>query len=120
MNEINPCPFCGGDARPVYYDGPECKKMQIPSYNAGYNSNFVYPGKRGTIKCKKCGQMLPRIYNKVSKAIDVWNGRSKELIDLRLGCHCEECRWYTEPMCGLYKTDKDKKGFCDEGVRRSV
>lgn len=66
MNELKPCPFCGGEATPIYYDLPQ------DSY---YTSNVYYLNKRGSIKCKKCEIALPRIYRTVSKAAEVWNRR---------------------------------------------
>lgn len=35
---------------------------------------------------------------------------------------CADCRWYQKHnlFCGLYEVDKDSKGFCDEGLRRSA
>lgn len=66
MNEeLKPCPFCGGEATPVYVRGRSC-----------YTSNILMLGARGTVKCKKCEIQLPRIYSKVSKAIEVWNRRT--------------------------------------------
>ena len=66
MEGLKKCPFCGGDATPVYYDLPQA---------SGYTSNIFYAGKRGTIKCKKCEVRLPRIYRTVRKASEVWNRR---------------------------------------------
>ena len=64
MTELKPCPFCGGEATPVY-----CNKGGV------YTSNILYSTKRGTIKCKKCGIKLPHNYAKISRAIEVWNRR---------------------------------------------
>lgn len=66
MSEIKllPCPFCGGEATPVYCENGN-----------RYTSNILYLSKRGTIKCKKCNLTLPRVYSKVSKAIEAWNTR---------------------------------------------
>lgn len=61
---LKPCPFCGGEATPLYCENGN-----------RYTSNILYLSKRGTIKCKKCGLTLPRVYSRVSKAIEVWNTR---------------------------------------------
>lgn len=58
------CPFCGGEAIPVYHENGN-----------RYTSNIYYPSKRGTIKCKSCEITLPRVYSRVSKAVEVWNRR---------------------------------------------
>lgn len=69
MDELKQCPFCGGEATPVYYDLPQ---------KTGYTSNVFYPNKRGTIKCKNCEVTLPRIYKTIRKAAQVWNRRYGE------------------------------------------
>lgn len=66
MDELKPCPFCGGEAVALYYDLKQ-------SY--GYRSNVLYPNKRGTIKCKHCEVQLPRVYKTVRYAIEVLNRR---------------------------------------------
>ena len=63
--ELKPCPFCGGEATPVYCE-----------YGDRYTSNVLYLSKRGTVKCKKCEVYLPRVYRTVSKAIEAWNRRA--------------------------------------------
>lgn len=60
------CPFCGGEAVPVYSD-----KGSL------YTSNILMLGEKGTVKCKKCEVRLPRIYSRVSKAIEAWNKRAE-------------------------------------------
>lgn len=64
MSELKRCPFCGGEATPLYCENGN-----------RYTSNVLYISKRGTIKCKKCELTLPRVYSKVSKAIEAWNTR---------------------------------------------
>lgn len=64
MEKLKLCPFCGGEATPVYCEN-----------GSKYTSNIYYPNKRGTIKCKKCELVLPRVYSKVSKAVETWNRR---------------------------------------------
>ena len=64
MVELKRCPFCGGEATPLYCENGN-----------KYTSNVLYLSKRGTIKCKKCEITLPRIYAKVSNAIKAWNRR---------------------------------------------
>lgn len=64
MTELKPCPFCGGEATPLYCE-----------HGDRYTSNIYYPSKRGTIKCKSCEITLPRVYSKVSKAVEAWNRR---------------------------------------------
>ena len=66
MAELKPCPFCGGEATPVYCEN-----------GSQYTSNILYINKRGTVKCKRCGIRLPRIYSRVSKAIEAWNRRAE-------------------------------------------
>ena len=61
---LKPCPFCGGEATPLYCENGN-----------RYTSNILYLSKRGTIKCKKCELTLPRVYYRVSKAIEAWNTR---------------------------------------------
>ena len=63
--ELKPCPFCGGEATPVYCEN-----------GSSYTSNVLIVSKRGTVKCKKCEIRLPRIYSRVSKAIEAWNRRA--------------------------------------------
>jgi Lar family restriction alleviation protein len=65
MAELKPCPFCGGEATPVY-----CENVN------SYTSNILYVSKRGTVKCKRCELRLPRVYRRVSKAIEAWNRRA--------------------------------------------
>lgn len=64
MTKLKPCPFCGGEAVIVYVENGN-----------RYTSNILYKSKRGTIKCKRCEVTLPRVYSRVSKAIDKWNIR---------------------------------------------
>ena len=65
MIKLKPCPFCGGEATPVYCENGN-----------QYTSNIMYLSKRGTIKCKHCGVELQRVYSRVSKAIEAWNRRA--------------------------------------------
>ena len=67
MSLLKPCPFCGGDATPVYCENGN-----------QYTSNIVYLSKRGTIRCKRCGLQLPKIYSRFRKAAEIWNGRVTE------------------------------------------
>ena len=62
---IKPCPFCGGKAVPVYVD----------KRGNRWRSNLFYASYRGTVKCAKCEIELPRIYSRVSKAVERWNKR---------------------------------------------
>lgn len=62
---IKPCPFCGGKAVPVYVD----------KNGNRWRSNLTYLSYRGTVKCAHCEIELPRIYSRVSKAIERWNKR---------------------------------------------
>lgn len=64
-HELKPCPFCGGEAAPVY-----CER------GSKYRSNVLYLSKRGTIRCKRCKVELPRVYSRVSKAAEAWNRRA--------------------------------------------
>lgn len=66
MTELKPCPFCGGEATPVYCEN-----------GSQYTSNIMMINKRGTVKCKRCEIRLPRIYSRVSKAIEAWNRRAE-------------------------------------------
>lgn len=78
-------PFCGGEATFVY-----CET------GSKYISNRLYMSKRGTVKCKKCGIRLPRIYSKVSRSIEAWNRRSfdvtsedvKKILSKEMSCDC--------------------------------
>ena len=63
-NKLIPCPFCGGEATPVYCENGN-----------RYTSNLLYLSKRGTVKCKRCGLMLPKIYARISTAMKAWNRR---------------------------------------------
>ena len=67
MSELKPCPFCGGQAVPVY-----------SNKGSLYTGNILMLSAEGTIKCKKCEVRLPRIYSRVSKAIEAWNRRAKD------------------------------------------
>lgn len=62
--KLKPCPFCGGEAMPVYCEN-----------GSRYTSNIVYLSKRGTVKCKRCQLELPHVYSTVRKAIEAWNRR---------------------------------------------
>lgn len=64
MSDLKPCPFCGGEAVPVYCE-----------HGSKYMSNVLRLSNRGTIKCKRCEVELPRMYSRVSKAIEAWNRR---------------------------------------------
>lgn len=64
MDELKPCPFCGGSAVPIYCENGN-----------RYTSNVYYPGKRGTIQCQRCGITLPKVYAKMSRAVERWNRR---------------------------------------------
>lgn len=64
MDELKPCPFCGGKAVPIYCEN-----------GSSYTSNILYLSKRGTIKCSKCEIRLPRVYRRISRAIEAWNRR---------------------------------------------
>lgn len=63
--ELKPCPFCGGNAVPVYCE-----------HGSRYTSTVIYPLKRGTVKCKKCEVCLPEVYNTVTLASEAWNRRA--------------------------------------------
>lgn len=63
-NKLKPCPFCGGSPIPVYCENGN-----------RYTSNVFYPSKRGTVKCKQCEIELPRVYSKITKAVEAWNRR---------------------------------------------
>lgn len=65
MSELKHCPFCGGEAEPVYFE-----------HGNKYRSNILYLSKHGTIRCKRCGVELPGVYSRVSKAIESWNRRA--------------------------------------------
>ena len=65
--ELKRCPFCGGEATPVYIEK-----------GSRYTSNVLYLQKSGTIKCKKCEIELPRRYSKITKAIETWNRRAND------------------------------------------
>lgn len=69
---IKTCPFCGGEAEPLYYTTKgNSIKRETP-----YTSNILMLSHRGTIKCKKCEIVLPRTYKTVRYAIEVWNRRN--------------------------------------------
>lgn len=63
---LKPCPFCGGEPVPVYCEN-----------GSRYTSNVLDKSKRGTIKCKRCELTLPRIYKKISTAMEAWNRRAE-------------------------------------------
>lgn len=66
--DLKPCPFCGGSPIPVYCENGN-----------RYTSNIFYPSKRGTVKCKRCKIELPRVYSKITKAVEAWNRRPMEV-----------------------------------------
>lgn len=76
MSEITlrECPLCGGEAVPVYCEN-----------GSRYRSNVLYLSKRGTIRCKRCGLELPRVYSRMSKAVEVWNRRHGYTLPARSG-----------------------------------
>lgn len=65
MNKLKPCPFCNGEPIYVY---PEMNCI----------SDMRFASKKGTIKCSKCGVVLPHIYSSISKAEVAWNRRVGE------------------------------------------
>ena len=64
MKKLKPCPFCNGEPIYVY---PEMKCI----------SDMRFASKKGTIKCNKCGVVLPHIYSSISKAEVAWNRRAE-------------------------------------------
>ena len=64
MKKLKPCPFCNGEPIYVY---PEMKSI----------SDMRFASKNGTIKCSKCGVVLPHIYSSISKAEVAWNRRAE-------------------------------------------
>ena len=69
MNELKPCPFCGGRAQ-IRYTGNGSGHM-------GYTSNILMRCKPGFVMCLKCEIMTPR-NSRVCRAIDKWNRRAGE------------------------------------------
>lgn len=57
MNELKPCPFCGGEARVI----PQ------PNYTDNRCKYFV--------TCTNCGIETPRTARTGEKAIEAWNRR---------------------------------------------
>ena len=120
MNDMNlkPCPFCGGEAVPVY-----------SNKGSLYTSNILMLSERGTVKCKKCEVRLPRIYSRVSKAIEVWNKRAEpsrlqghwirhhEITDgndIIKGYMCNQCKRVVEVHS--WETLNEKYPFCHCGA----
>lgn len=69
MDELKPCPFCGGRAQ-IRYTGNGSGHM-------GYTSNILMRSKPGFVMCLKCEIMTPR-NSRVCRAIDKWNRRAGE------------------------------------------
>ena len=64
MKKLKPCPFCNGEPIYVY---PEMKSI----------SDMRFASKKGTIKCSKCGVVLPHVYSSICKAETAWNRRAE-------------------------------------------
>ena len=56
--ELNPCPFCGGEARSTMYDPYD-----------GYQGNCT----RYVVQCSNCGAKIE--HSKMQVAIEKWNRR---------------------------------------------
>lgn len=50
------------------------------------------------------------------------DGRPPTVLKSRDVTRCKRCRWYknSKHYCGLFGTDKDPEGFCDEGLPSHV
>lgn len=69
MEQLKPCPFCGGEAE-IRYVGNGSGFM-------GYTSNIVKRSKPGFVMCLKCGVTTTR-NARVCVAIEKWNRRAYE------------------------------------------
>lgn len=67
MNELKPCPFCGGKADFVYFNN-----------GSRYRSNVIYKNDKCTVKCLKCEVELPRAYKGTNRAAEAWNRRAND------------------------------------------
>ena len=68
MEELKPCPFCGGEASIRLY------------YNGRYGVQCDVCGVRGVVKdCKE-------------EAIKAWNARHERTVKLKDNGHCPDCR----------------------------
>ena len=66
MDELKPCPFCGGKAQIRY--------MGNGSGPFGYTSNILMRSKPGFVWCLSCEVATPK-RSTVSRAIIKWNRR---------------------------------------------
>lgn len=93
MQELKPCPFCGGEADVHYFahDDSECTVMC---------SN---PNCRASVSAKSCGSMTTA-YNRARK---LWNRRAERtchLVDNGCELCCSECDY----RCGY----DDEPNYC--------
>ena len=67
MEELKPCPFCGGKATLRY----------TKANPNGMASNILKLSEKGFVSCLKCS-IGTKEYSNMSRAIDVWNRRAYE------------------------------------------
>jgi len=68
MEELKPCPCCGGVPQIRYTDNGN---------KNGRTSNVYYRSKPGFVVCMKCGLQTSK-RTRVCRSIDAWNTRAKE------------------------------------------
>lgn len=59
MQELKPCPFCGGEARVCHFSS---------FVNSAFDSGYY-------IKCNKCGTTGHKYFTTMKQAIRAWNRR---------------------------------------------
>lgn len=98
MNELKPCPFCGGEA---WIDEFQQEHFNRPKLE------YVW-----SIECKECA-FSSRYHKSKDEAIEKWNTRAKQQ-------ECEKCKriekWYEHFGCTPTILEKYKKTI--EFIRR--
>lgn len=114
--KLRKCPFCGGEGYIDVYDMPGFDKIHVEGNNGVYYS----------VVCGDCCSTTGN-YTTIDEAVESWNKRYRNGIDI---VHCKECihsNWIQEPChgkveyhCKKLKSVVDKYFFCGAGVEREV
>lgn len=124
MEELKPCPFCGGR--------PEFIKSFYGWMSLNENGKEIF-GDNGMIRCTQCG--IRTRETRECDVIEAWNRRADQFkrMAVQLGyekvVHCKDCRLgdpdlslkgsEQEIFCNYYDYPKPADGFCEKGKMRT-